>query len=145
MEKIGLVIANITCTCKKCYGKVMHLKSQPGPYREGYPAWHHACERPVSRHSRNIKAGSVSSYPSPDTSSHFSLETFQSKRYPLFLCVSRQWRGEHSFIPEHVFTQIPITSSSFYALYIFICLQQSSLFQTKSYLSALSLFIAMLF
>lgn len=77
MEKIGPVIADITSTCKKCYKKVLLLKSEPGPYREGYPAWHYPCERPVRSHSRNIKAGPIPSYPSSRVSSHFSLETFR--------------------------------------------------------------------
>ena len=101
-----------------------------------------------SGHDRNVRAGQIPSHPSPSTSSHFQQTPVRGLPEPEVssapLCF-RAGAGGPSFIPEDVFTQIPITSFSFYAIYIFTYLHQLSLFQTQESLSIQSLFIAMLF
>lgn len=72
-----------------------------------------------SGHNRNIKPGKIPSYPSPSTYSNFQQTPVWE--FPLLLCASEH-QGVPSVIPEDIFTQIPITSSSFYAIYIFMYL-----------------------
>lgn len=100
-----------------------------------------------SGHDRNIRAGQIPGYPSPSTSSHFQQTPVWGLPEPEVSSTPLCFRavGGASFIPEDVFTQISITSFSFYAIYIFIYLHQLPFFQIKESLSIQSLFIAMLF